>query len=476
MRNNNRYLQRRGKTWYYNRAVPLPIKSLDPRWPRVKMSLGVKDVHEAREKRDAQESRDDLIWGELGRGVNAETAWEKYETAQDSSRAAGFRHINNLRELSAAEYKEEVKTRLRYLVTLTTPQVARSEEEAKRLGVNPNEPNVLPEAMAEGETTGRMMNALFGMEKRPVETMTSMLELYLGEVNKMAYRNMSPNQVRQAHKWPKKAVQTFIDVVGDKPVMDVTRDDARRIYRYWQHRMSAGGRGSSGVAANKEIGTLQRMLDRYFIFIGEFDKPNPFAKLKLPEDSEKRMPWSQQQIAAVLQTDIICKLNTDQKRILIVCVETGARLSEIANLTPDAIRLDDDVPHIVIEPVTAGKTKRAVKNKQSIRTIPLVGAALYALQKQPNGFPKYQDKGDTISANVGSFLKRRNFLLKGQTGVHSLRHSIKDRLREAKVDEALIKAIHGHAEDGIVYGTGFSLERKLEALEAVALPFDPAVV
>ena len=57
-----------------------------------------------------------------------------------------------------------------------------------------------------------------------------------------------------------------------------------------------------------------------------------------------------------------------------------------------------------------------------------------------------------------------------------MRHSIKDRLREAKIDEALIKAIHGHAENGIVYGTGFTLERKREALEAVAMPFDPAVV
>ena len=179
---------------------------------------------------------------------------------------------------------------------------------------------------------------------------------------------------------------------------------------------------------------------------------------------------------ASLQTDILGKLSADQKKILIVCVETGARLSEIANLIPDAIRLNDDVPHIVIEPVTTGKSKRAVKNKQSIRTVPLVGAALHVMRQHPNGFPKYRDKGDTISANVGSYLKRRNFLLKGQTGVHSLRHSIKDRLREANIDEALIKAIHGHAEDGIVYGTGFTLERKREALEAVALPFDEGVV
>jgi integrase len=50
---------------------------------------------------------------------------------------------------------------------------------------------------------------------------------------------------------------------------------------------------------------------------------------------------------------------------------------------------------------------------------------------------------------------------------HSFRHALKDRLRNAGVSEELSKAILGHGTMSISdrYGSGFSLERKAEALD-----------
>lgn len=41
---------------------------------------------------------------------------------------------------------------------------------------------------------------------------------------------------------------------------------------------------------------------------------------------------------------------------------------------------------------------RAVKTDQSKREIPLVGVVLMAMRVQPDGFPRYRDKAEVLSA------------------------------------------------------------------------------
>ena len=65
-------------------------------------------------------------------------------------------------------------------------------------------------------------------------------------------------------------------------------------------------------------------------------------------------------------------LHPQAQLIVLVLIETGCRPSEIANLEPQDIHLDVDVPYISI----CAKENRELKTRSSKRDIPLVGVAL----------------------------------------------------------------------------------------------------
>jgi len=64
-------------------------------------------------------------------------------------------------------------------------------------------------------------------------------------------------------------------------------------------------------------------------------------------------------------------INAEAQIIAYTLIETGCRPSEIANLMPENICLDEDVPHIRIRPTA----DRELKSVASRRDIPLVGVA-----------------------------------------------------------------------------------------------------
>lgn len=84
-------------------------------------------------------------------------------------------------------------------------------------------------------------------------------------------------------------------------------------------------------------------------------------------------------------------------------IETGCRPSELANIKPENIRLDAEVPHIRIR-----STKdRELKSGASVRDIPLAGVALEAMRQTSNGFPHYRDRSYVLSASLTKTFKAR---------------------------------------------------------------------
>ncbi len=155
---------------------------------------------------------------------------------------------------------------------------------------------------------------------------------------------------------------------------------------------------------------------------------------------------------------------------------TGARLGEIAGLAMADIVLDTETPHIVIEP----KPWRRIKNRWSERKVPLIGEALSVAHKikdqrgrYDHVFPRYiRGRGaDRLSYDLMRHLKqvREN----DKQVLHSLRHTMKDALRNAGVSHELACAILGHElSKGIdkEYGTGFYLRLMEDALLKVFPP------
>ena len=106
--------------------------------------------------------------------------------------------------------------------------------------------------------------------------------------------------------------------------------------------------------------------------------------------------------------------------------------------------------------------------------MPLVGDALWAAGRllehadkgQPYAFPRYIVEGNcetnSPSATLNKFMRTKGL----PHTVHELRHTMRDRLRDAGVTKDLQDAIGrwGKEDVGSTYGKGYGLQRLKEAL------------
>jgi len=145
-------------------------------------------------------------------------------------------------------------------------------------------------------------------------------------------------------------------------------------------------------------------------------------------------------------------------------MESGARPSEIVNLTAAQIVLDVSIPFIHIR-----AEGRVLKTEHSERDIPLVGLALEAMKRRPGGFPRYFDKGSNLSATLMKYFGNHGLLPTDKHKIYSFRHSFKDRLKAVEAPEELIDEMMGHRTDKPKYGDGYGLALKLKYLQLIAL-------
>jgi integrase len=259
-----------------------------------------------------------------------------------------------------------------------------------------------------------------------------------------------------------RAVENFVSVVDDKPVNELTVDDAIDYSEWWRDRVL-----SENVAvksANKDIGQLSRMLKDVNIR-RRLNIPEIFKGLRLRGESERsRMPFETDFIQdKLLATGALDGLNEDARYVLYVVTETGMRPSEVVNLQEGAIRLDAKIPYVRVQP-----DGRKLKTEDSEREIPLVGVALAAMRLRPKGFLRYRDKSSSLSATVNKFLRVNGLRPTRDHSVYSLRHSFKDRLVPAEAPDSLIDSLMGHKTYKPKYGKGPSLELKVKFLVAIA--------
>ena len=138
------------------------------------------------------------------------------------------------------------------------------------------------------------------------------------------------------------------------------------------------------------------------------------------------------------------------------------RLAEIVGLRLEDIDLENDL--IYIRPNSA----RRLKNKTSERVLPLVGYARAAIEKAMSHaddqwlFPQYIKAGHCYATHASNALNKwlkRDF--DGLTA-HSLRHTMRDRLRAVECPMDMIDQIGGWRSVGGVgvrYGEGYGLEK-----------------
>ena len=173
------------------------------------------------------------------------------------------------------------------------------------------------------------------------------------------------------------------------------------------------------------------------------------------DDVRKRQPIPAD---IILSVQAECQLMDDDLRWLIAFLsDTGMRLAEAVGLLVTDIKLDTDVPHVVIQQ----HQWRPLKTASSERAVPLVGKSLWAARRindtatDPYAFPRYNDgkraNSNHESAALNKWLRTR---VPKDCVVHSFRHSMRDRLRAVLCPFDIVDRIGGWKTAGIGHSYG----------------------
>ncbi|PKP79816.1 MAG: integrase [Alphaproteobacteria bacterium HGW-Alphaproteobacteria-18] len=448
----DRYLQKRGRRWHYVRRVPEAARGVDSR-TFVRVTLKTNSLEIARERRDALEAADDQLWGLLEAASEApedtlrrarELAGRRYKAATTRATARGFVYApaDELRALFAVD---EVMDRISALERMS-PQTA----------------NAVLKAEAE---------ALLGGVPRPAVTLSEAFAIYCDEIALGELLRKSPGQRHIWRKTKLRAVTYFAEVVGDKAISEITREDALKFYNWWADRLrpKKGADPKGANTANRDLGNLRKLYREYFRHIGEESRPNPFRNLAFKETISRDVPafpddWVRERI---LVPGVLEGINPEARLIAYALIETGCRPSEIANLLPEDICLEADIPHIRIRP----RKDREIKTATSIRDLPLVGVSLAAMRQAPGGFPHYRDRNDLLSQSLVKAFRNRGLMPTEKHVIYSFRHSFEKRMLEAGLDYGLRCLLMGHATNRPAYGDGGSLTYRRDELLKIVHPY-----
>jgi integrase len=296
------------------------------------------------------------------------------------------------------------------------------------------------------------------------EVAASMSERFPLEV-----KNKTPRQKKTWENRWKRPVKKIVAIAGHDPIFgDVTRRTAVALRDELQDRVVEGT--MNGGSAQKEFQLLNAMWDRFHKSLGidAEDVPrSPFRGLgdgMARNDDEKRklevpIDWIRDKILA---QGAMKDVDPAIRDIVFTIIETGCRQSEITDASPALIKLNEPIPYLEISMVSDKEFAREIKNKQSKRKVPLVGVALDAMRRNPDGFPKYRGTG-TFSGEANAALRKVGLLPDGVT-IGGLRHSFETRMSNAgvRMDDAgemmghSVKRIRGREH----YGDEMPLEEK----------------
>lgn len=280
---------------------------------------------------------------------------------------------------------------------------------------------------------------------------------------KTALAKKSPGQLKKWRSGKINAVAVLINVIGDKPIHLLTRDDALTYMDHWAARVVDGE--VQADTANRNLSHITGMLSAV-VRRHRLKLEKVFAGTRLEGDRARpRPPFSAWWIVnRLLVPGALDDLNDEARAAVLVMINTGARPSEIVNLRAPRIHLASNIPHIQVRP-----DDRELKTEFSWRDIPLVGISLEAMRAFPDGFPRYRDNADAFSAVVAEHLKSHGLRESDRHTLYSLRHGFKDRLRETEAPDELKDELMGHDTNKPKYGDGHGLHLKLKYIERIAL-------
>lgn len=445
--------------WYYQRRVPKKFAHVDPR-RYVKKALRTKAVDEAIAKRDALIKADNEYWtalsleaAQLGDVSETRFAVEQHRYNAAKARALSFGiTYSPVSDLAAHQTSAQIYERVAILMKQSPPNALPKQEDVDALLGGVTKPNL-----------GRVK-------------ISKAFKLYL---DKISYDDQHNKDADQLYNWKKTkttSIDYFIQQMGDLNMDDITREIALRYEDWWRDKLKADINGKRAVkpnTANRHIGNMRGLYSAYFKYIGDEDRRNPFRNMRFKGVSKSTVAtfeneWVRERI---LVPGLFDRLNIELRSMIFVLIETGARMSEVCNLMPEDIHLDEEVPYISIRP----RETRELKTVDSERDLPLVGVALEAMKLTPRGYDKYRGKGTLVSANLMKAFRTRELLPTKDHVIYSFRHAFEKRMQEADIDYGLRCTLMGHKNTRPAYGDGGSLAYRRDELLKIVHPFSDRI-
>lgn len=413
-------LTARGGIWYLVRRIPKRFEAVETRKRIVSISLETDSYSEAQRKAGAawQVQLDHWQAKLDGRGANARTA---FEAVRKVAQARGFSYLP-VAEVAALP-DEELLARIAAITS------------------------------TEGRVDHDETAALLGTAEEPPLLMSEVWD----EFYKLTTDRRLGKSKDQIRKWAnpfKRALTRWIDVNGDTAIANLRREDFIAFRAYWVERVDL--EGLTPNTANKDFDKLTNALHTVIDGLGlDLALPIPKRNWRLPKvDPISPPPFSSDWIKdVILAPGALDGLNGEARAILLICLNTGARPSEVATLLPERIVVHSNTPHIQIRP-----DGRVVKTKRARRDLPLVGVALEAARAHPQGFPRYREKPSSLSGAQLKYMRANGLMESEDHVVYSLRHAFEDRMLSVGLPERVKADLMGHDINRERYGKGLPLE------------------
>ena len=300
-----------------------------------------------------------------------------------------------------------------------------------------------------------------GKLRQEVITLETALKDYV------AYKSDTPKAEKEIKQRVERLRKDMQHIYGKQKLKyvslsDISRQDANDLRDYLLSRVSAN-------SAVRMLGVVRTAIN-HAIVEHSLNIPNVFTNLRIKGAGASkldRLPLSDTQVVH-LET---AYSNDTTAWALFVCLrDTGCRVSEIAGLRVKDC--DTDKECLIISPTPW----RTLKTNNSQRSVPLSPEAIKALEEVSQGkdpeaplFTQYAKErgGDNCSAML---MKRlRTIITDKKLTMHSLRHRMKDKLRNTGCPEAISMAILGHGANTVAanYGSGYALDVMREHMEKV---------
>lgn len=244
---------------------------------------------------------------------------------------------------------------------------------------------------------------------------------------------------------------------------EIRRRDANALRDYLLQRLAP--------SSVQRVMNILKAAVNHVILEEELTCRNPFTAIKIADaggSKQDRLPLSEEDMALLYPA---YESNPEAYALFLTLADTGARLAEIVGLEVQDV--DWETQSIQIRP----NSLRGLKTKNSTRHVPVSPRALHALgtltqasaSRETPIFQRYSGTRGNDRASAMLMKRLRSQISDKKKTIHSLRHRMKDRLRNSNCPEALSLAILGHSQNTIAdnYGAGYALETMRQAMQQV---------